>query len=189
MVSVWAPVDAVKDISTMPGVKAVFLAHVPKTHVGAVTSQGVQALHDDIVLNSGASGAGVTVGILSDSYNLVRLIQPPPTTDTALVDAQSNDVPRTKALHNEEGLIFSIDDESNYPTDEGRGMAQVVHDMAPGSPLCFATASDGEEAFAEFIYTLRIDPRCGADIIVDDTAYSDEPFSRMDLSPKPSTMW
>jgi hypothetical protein len=53
-------------------------------------------------------------------------------------------------------------------------MAQIVHDLAPGAHLAFATAFLGEYAFAHYIKQLY--GVAGATVIVDDVTYFDEPF-------------
>ena len=59
--------------------------------------------------------------------------------------------------------------------DEGRAMAQIVHDLAPGADLAFATAFNGELAFAENIEAAT--GRGGRrKVIVDDVGYFEEPF-------------
>jgi hypothetical protein len=57
--------------------------------------------------------------------------------------------------------------------DEGRAMAELVHDLAPGAPLLFNTAFTGEADFASGIDALRA---CGAKVIVDDITYFQEPM-------------
>ena len=52
-------------------------------------------------------------------------------------------------------------------------MAELVHDLAPGSPLLFNTAFTGEAGFAAGIDALRA---CGAKVIVDDITYYQEPM-------------
>jgi hypothetical protein len=66
-------------------------------------------------------------------------------------------------------------------TDEGRGMAQLIHDMVPKARLGFATANDGEVQFAQYIRSLAgvqsspfAQPGFAAQIIVDDVQYFDE---------------
>ena len=56
-------------------------------------------------------------------------------------------------------------------TDEGRAMAQLVHDIAPGAAIDFATAEGGEAHFAQNILALAA---AGATVIVDDVLYYEE---------------
>ena len=58
-------------------------------------------------------------------------------------------------------------------------MLQVVHDVAPEAQLAFATAEGGELEFARNIERLAAPVSAGgagADVIVDDVAYFNEPF-------------
>jgi subtilisin family serine protease len=63
--------------------------------------------------------------------------------------------------------------------DEGRAMLQIVHDLAPHAKLAFATAFVSEESVAENIERLARPVSAGgagADVIVDDVAWFEEPF-------------
>jgi hypothetical protein len=55
-------------------------------------------------------------------------------------------------------------------------MLEIIHDIAPGAQLYFATAFTGQAQFAQNIRDLR---PAGCDIIVDDVFYSFETPSRM----------
>ena len=52
-------------------------------------------------------------------------------------------------------------------------MAQIVHDLAPGANLAFATAFNGMLDFADNIRALKA---AGSKVIVDDVSYFDEPY-------------
>ncbi|HEY5052224.1 MAG TPA: S8 family serine peptidase [Solirubrobacterales bacterium] len=140
---------------------------------GAATSEG------DLQLNAmkartefGVDGSGVTVGILSDSFN--KDVTAP---TTAAEDVASGDLPGPGNPCGQTSSVNVISDPSAAvdpePTDEGRGMAQIVHDLAPGASLAFATAYPNEATFAANIAALA---NAGAKVIVDDISYFDEPF-------------
>src|SRR4030095_16172615 len=65
--------------------------------------------------------------------------------------------------------------------DEGTAMLEIVHDMAPGAQLYFATAFTSITSFAQNIRDLR---SAGCDIIIDDVFYFVEtPFQDGSLVP------
>jgi hypothetical protein len=143
---------------------------------GAATSEG------DLQLNAmkartefGVDGSGVTVGVLSDSYNL------DPSVTTAAEDVASGDLPGPGNPCGHTTPVNVLEDlapGSGEATDEGRAMAQIVHDLAPGASLAFATAFEGELSFAENIERLAKSGGggAGAKVIVDDVSYFEEPF-------------
>lgn len=124
-------------------------------------------------------GAGLKIGILSDSFN---------TLNGLVNDVLSGDLP---GPGNPNGFTTPVrfagsGDLRNIPsgvdgTDEGRAMAQIIHSVAPGAQLFFATASNSIEDFANNILALRgispdpgpfgNVPDGGCDIIVDDIFY------------------
>ena len=150
----------------MPGVRAVVMEGKPHANVGKVTSEGTVVLKTDLVNARGIKGDGITVGVLSDSFNTALLnVQSPPFT-TAADDVRTGDLPVVNVLED-------FDNNGLGGTDEGRAMCQIVYDMAPHCKLAFATAFVSEIDFANNIVALRTQAHC--DVIVDDISYSDDP--------------
>jgi subtilisin-like proprotein convertase family protein len=116
------------------------------------TGQGVTTAQSDITHRSavfrgltGFNGAGVKIGVLSDGVE-------------HLADAQaSGDLGPVTVLPGQTG-----------EGDEGTAMLEIIHDVAPGAQLYFATAFGGITSFAQNIRDLRA---AGCDIIVDDVGY------------------
>jgi len=162
-VSGMLPIDALASVAQLESLKFAKPAYKPITNVGKTTSQANVALRADIAREQfGVDGTGVTIGVLSDSFNF---------SGTAAEDVASGDLPSginvLKDLPNDGSLgdIFGI--------DEGRAMMQLIHDVAPGADLAFHTAAFNETDFAQGILALA---DAGADIIVDDIFYPTEPM-------------
>jgi subtilase family protein len=136
---------------------------------GSVVSEGDSQLNAD---NARASfnidGGGVTVGLLSDSFNRDGLAF-----THAPEDVASGDLPGPGSPCGSSTPVGDLNDSDASGLDEGRAMAQVVHDLAPGAAIDFATAFPSETAFASNIRALQ---RAGASVIADDVAYLEEPF-------------
>jgi PKD repeat protein len=142
------------------GLLGVLPSYRPLTRAGAVTSQGdigLEAARARATRPKNLDGTGVRVGVISDSFNALN---------GAATDISTGDLPAT-------GVQVLLDD---GPTDEGRAMCQIVHDLVPGSPLAFSTANVSEGDFANQIVRLA-DPALGnCQVIVDDVGYFQEPF-------------
>ena len=124
------------------------------TNVGSVTSQGYITHTANKAVALGVSGAGVNIGVLSDSAS--------PAEVAALI--ASGDLPAN---------VTVLPGQAGSGADEGTAMMEIIHDLAPGANLFFATAFNSEQSFADNIRTLRFTYHC--DIIVDDISYFDEP--------------
>ena len=124
--------------------------------VGTVTSQG-DATHKAALARTtfNLDGSGIKIGILSDSYN---------SGGGAAANVTAGDLPGTG---NPNGFLTPVTVLSDVAgeSDEGRAMLQIVHDLAPGAELYFASAFMGEASFAQSILDLRV---AGCDIICDD---------------------
>jgi hypothetical protein len=159
-------------IAAAPGVAAVTEALTPVVRAecaGAARSEGDEQLgarraREDFAVN----GGGVTVGILSDSFD-----RSAGAATHAAGDVSSGDLPGGGSPCGSQTAVGIVDDSEAEGEDEGRAMAQIVHDLAPGANIDFATAFNGELGFAENIGKLV---SAGAKVIVDDVAYLEEPF-------------
>lgn len=136
---------------------------------GAVTSEGDTHVRANALRSAlDVDGSGVKVGVLSDSYN-----RDATATTHAPGDVATGDLPGTANPCGHPTPVQVLDEPDTAESDEGRAMLQIVHDLAPGSDLAFATAYPSSTAFADNIRALRT---AGSRVIVDDVAYADEPF-------------
>jgi Subtilase family len=186
----WLPVSAIAAAAALPEVAALRAA-LSHTRAAPIATQG------DFTQGSAAlrgsfpalKGSGVTVGILSDSFNCYGVYDQPGSgvpasgtqgyapngfaDDDAKFD-ESNGYVATSVNVLEEATCLSYGQPLLLPfTDEGRAMLQIVHAVAPGAALAFYTSSNSEADFANGIGALAA---AGATVIADDTGYFDEPF-------------
>jgi len=164
-----APIAALGDMAATPGLK--FLRPtLAMARTGSVTSQGDKSLRSDLArAQTGVNGRGIRVGVLSDSYDCAEGAFAPGAPFTrAADDIASNDLPAN---------VMVLKDLSDVPSsdcsDEGRAMMQIIHDVAPRSPLAFYTAFVSQEDFAAGIRALA---DAGSQVIVDDIIYFAEPM-------------
>jgi len=155
---------------------------------GSAISEGVGQMHvGEARQEFGVSGAGVTVGALSDSFNTATKAasENQPIASHAAEDEASGDLPgAANPCSGQKTGVRVLEDYGpgsgkEESTDEGRAMLQTVHDVAPNASLAFATAFPNEEAFARNIELLAkpvSEGGAGAKVIADDVAYFEEPF-------------
>ncbi len=193
----WLPVSQL-DAATANAEVHSIRAAMPRTRTGAVTSQGDFVQHSDVVRSvHSLTGAGVTVGVLSDSYDCypVYAANNVPAGGfagyanngflaTAATDVSTGDLPSNVNVLEEaeagQGGCMAYGAPTQLPFgDEGRAMLQIVHDVAPGASLAFYTAENSEADFANGIGKLAASVAAGgagAKVIADDVGYFDEPF-------------
>ncbi|HVT59454.1 MAG TPA: proprotein convertase P-domain-containing protein [Thermoanaerobaculia bacterium] len=152
------PLAQIEALAALPEVRRVDLARRARTQ--ADVNEG-DATHRAAEARSffGISGAGVKICALSNGVSSLAQLQAngdlPPSVDVLPGQAGSG--------------------------DEGTAMLEILHDLAPGAQLGFATAINGEASFAQNILDLRNVLHC--DIIVDDVAYFREsPFQDLDVA-------
>lgn len=168
----WLPISSLSQVEALTGQGLIGVIPVwkPQTQVGLTTSQGDFVMESDRVragFPAAYNGAGVKVGVLSDSFN--KLTSP---ITNAAQDVANGDLPGPGNPNGFTTPVQIIQDETAASSDEGRAMLQIVHDVAPGAQLAFATANGGEANFANNIRALA---NAGAEVIVDDVFYLAEP--------------
>ena len=165
--------EAIRPQTSRTGAKAAGKATLVGTFVtcGSRTSEGVRHIAADSARGSyEVDGTGIEVGILSDSYDVTG-----GDATSAAQDIASGDIPGPGNPCGRLSPVSNLDEinDTTDAIDEGRGMAQIVHDLAPGAELSFASAFNGLFSFADNIAALRA---AGAEVIVDDVIYFDEPM-------------
>lgn len=129
------------------------------TDVGAVLSAGDAAHRGPAARALGPTGSAVKVGVISDSINQVG---------TKIAGSQaSGDLPA--------GSGVQVLSDHVGGSDEGRAMAEIIYDEAPGIPqFVFASGTaSGAVGKANAIDALVAQ---GVDVIADDIFYITEPF-------------
>jgi subtilisin family serine protease len=124
--------------------------------MGSLTTQG-DVTHSSNLARAtyGINGAGVRVGVLSDSAEATNFL------------IGTGDLPPNTTI------VQEITDGPG--NSEGTAMMEIIYDMAPGVELFFASAFNSPSSFAANIRTLRNVYHC--DVLVDDVSWSDEfPF-------------
>jgi hypothetical protein len=132
---------------------------------GATPAQVRQAVNGTALPTT---GAGVMVGVMSDSFNYLG--------GAAQDEADGKLPPAADVL-----VLQDLPNPSSSPgSDEGRAMMQIVHDVARGAKLAFYTAgldprnmAMDDQDFANGILALA---NAGCRVICDDYTNFDEPF-------------
>jgi subtilisin family serine protease len=183
----WLPLDQIGRAASLSGLRYA-RASMPRTRAGPVATQG------DFVQGSAAirasypslTGAGITVGVLSDSFNCYQTYATDGVPASGFNGYASNGFTATYATDQmtgalpagvsvlEEATCMDYGQPEQLPFgDEGRALLQIVHAVAPGASLAFHTGASSEADFANGIVALA---NAGAKIIDDDIGYPDEPF-------------
>jgi len=161
-VSAWVPLQSLETLMADKDFLYVTQAAEAYNNTGSVNSQGDRTHRADFARATyGVNGAGVKIGVISDSYDAAT--------------SGPGELPGgVSVIPNQDGPANG--------TDEGNAMLEIVADLAPGAQLYFATAYpnsatptiSGQQQFANNIIALKA---AGCSVIVDDVGYFDEsPF-------------
>lgn len=158
-VSGWVSLDELQAVKSLTSISYVSWDLKPHLNVGPILDPADSIMRANIARQMyNVTGAGITVGIISDSFNSDGLL-PLDVADGALP-------PNVRIMSDAIG------------TDEGRAMAQLVHQLAPSANLVFYTAGTSKEEFAQAITDLAA---AGCNVIVDDVIFFNEAFFQEDV--------
>src|SRR6266403_1502214 len=167
VISAWLPLSQAVAAANLPGVRSVTLAPRPRRRAGVVTAESAvversaEANAPGVVTAQGILGRGISVGLISDSYNGASGVP------RASAGVAAGDLP---GAGNPDGytqpVVVLKDDTSAGVTDEGRGMAEIVHDIAPAAKICFSAAGLTEAGMAGRIRNLRTSSQTLCEVIV-----------------------
>lgn len=176
VIEAFVPASSLAAIARSKGIRAVVPSSPMYTDAGVAQTAG-RALHRLNRLPAGINGRGITIGTLSDSYDMEGSIT------TAADDIASGDLPGPGNPRGNAMPVTVLQEGDPGDTDEGRAILQILHDVAPRARLGFATANGGEVNFANNIRALAgfadaPNAQAGfkADIIIDDVIYPTEPM-------------
>jgi len=151
------PADRLEDLAASSAVR--FIRPADRGMTNKVVSEGDVTHRANLARSSfSVNGAGVTVGVLSDSVEALSSLQ------------ASGDLPPTCPAG--PPCVSILPGQAGSGNSEGTAMMEIVNSLAPGSNLIFATANGGQPNFASNIEALQT---AGAKVIVDDFTYFLEP--------------
>jgi hypothetical protein len=187
----WLPVSAIAAATARAEVSSIRAALARTRAMPPVATQGDFAQGSEALRTAlpTLTGSGVTVGVLSDSFNCYGVYDQPnsgvPASgnqgyapngfahDDATYDETNGYLPASVNVLAEAPCLQYGQPLQTPFGDEGRAMLQIVHVVAPQAALSFYTASNSEADFANGIGALA---HAGAKVIADDVGYFDEPF-------------
>jgi len=150
MCSVLMPIDEFPRIENLDGVRDVRPSLYVTSQQKPLVSEAVPSHWIDRVQDKypNVDGRNLKIGILSGSFDLLEGYS---------MDVIDGELPP--------GVEVLKEETNARPIDEGRAMAQLVHDIAPASKIVFHTAQGGQASAAMAIQLLA---EVGCDVIVDD---------------------
>ncbi|MFT3785231.1 MAG: hypothetical protein QM770_03575 [Tepidisphaeraceae bacterium] len=166
VVNAYLPFGKLRDVAGVSDVVHMRPITQALTNAGSVESEGDFAQMADYFRTAyGVDGTGLKIGVISDSFNSLG---------GADVDAIRGDLPSTTVGFQTVSAVEVIRDlAAGEGTDEGRAMAQLIYDVAPGASIAFSTCGESVTEFADAIRALA---DAGCNVIVDDVGFTNEPL-------------
>ena len=172
-VHVNASIQEVNALSQLDGVRFIKLPRKPiKRQQGLSDTQAdISIKADQARQQLNLSGAGIKIGVLSDSINNSAFEGTGSTTGSVPNAFLSGT--QSQLNHDLPASIQVVDFGPGGGSDEGAAILELIHDIAPNATLAFAGAPDTQDAFAANITALQT---ANCNIIADDIGYPDELF-------------
>jgi Subtilase family len=129
---------------------------------GKILTEGDKITKADTARQSfNIDGSGIKIGIISTSFDAQK---------QSGNDVANGELP---GENNPVKILKDLKQGSNGADDEGRALAQVVHDVAPGAEILFSTAVGDSNTVDDKSYSEAVDAlvNAGADVIVDDVIF------------------
>lgn len=145
------PLTALEELAAADAVRNLRAADPYMMQMTNTTEGDVAHGTDDFRAETGLDGSGVKVGSMSDSVEALAALQ------------ASGDLPPGVTI---------LPGQAGTGSSEGTALMEIVHDMAPGAELFFATGQGGQAQMAQNILDLAA---AGCRIINDDVLYFTEP--------------
>jgi hypothetical protein len=147
------------------------IGSLPSHSQGKVVTEGDKELRADVARKLfKVDGAGIKVGIISTSFDIQK---------KAAADVASGDLPGAANPQGRNLPVQVLKDhgkDTESVGDEGRALAQIVHDIAPGAELSFHTALSDNPAIifpTDESYAAAVDSLAqgDVDVIIDDAQF------------------
>jgi hypothetical protein len=151
LVSVSVPYDKLDAVADLGWVTALRPSLRPAVDVGPVTAEGVQLHKADKAQARGLTGRGQKVGAISGDV------------DHIADSISAGELPAD---------VQVLQQAASYEDDEGTAMLEIIHDLAPGAKLAYASTQDTTAQYVEAFHTLA---NAGVSMIAEDIALDDEP--------------
>ena len=152
----WVPIAALDQIAALDAVQEITPPDYGVTKTGSVNTEGDGIHRANLVRAfSGLTGKGVRVGVISNGEDAWR------------TSHSRGDLPSS----------LEINPDLEGEGHEGTALLEIIHDLAPDAALAFSGAGSSL-AYIEAALWLANDAFGGegADVIVDDLGYYDEPY-------------
>jgi hypothetical protein len=150
LVSASVPYDKLDAVAALGWVTALRPSLRPAVDVGPITAEGVPLHKADKAQARGLTGRGQKVGAISGD-----------------VDHLADSIAAGELPKNVQVLR-----QAEYEDDEGTAMLEIIHDMAPGAKLAYASTRD---TTAEYVEAFHVLAAAGVTMIAEDIALDDEP--------------